>query len=379
LKISIFRELQHEKRVAITPTTVKQYAQLGIIVQVESELGHDLYSNADFTNAGAVVLEKPHLYDADIILQVKLPDEDTLNRINPSVLICYIDPLISEQKIALLKQRRITTIGMEFIPRTTIAQKMDALSSQANLAGYMAMIIASERLNKAIPMMMTPAGTISPAKVFVIGAGVAGLQAIATAKRLGARVEAFDTRHVVEEQVQSLGAKFLKIDIGETSQTQDGYATQLTPEQIEMQQTLMASACSSADIVITTAQVFGRPAPQIISTKMIQSMKSGSIIIDLAVESGGNVAGIALDQEIITDNGVRLIGLSNLPGRIPKDASEMYASNLFNLVHHIHKSNPDSFVLPMTDDIIKRSICIDNGNVTHPLLRNTLDRTTTDG
>jgi NAD(P) transhydrogenase subunit alpha len=256
---------------------------------------------------------------------------------------------------------------------------MDALSSQANLAGYMAMIIASERLDKAIPMMMTPAGTISPAKVFVIGAGVAGLQAIATAKRLGARVEAFDTRPVVEEQVLSLGAKFLKIDIGETGQTQDGYATQLTPEQIEMQQTLMATACNTADIVITTAQIFGRPAPQIISTKMIQSMKSGSIIVDLAVESGGNVAGIALDQEILTDNGVRLIGLSNLPGRIPKDASEMYASNLFNLVHLIYKTNPESVVLPMTDEIIKKSMCIYDGKVAHPLLREILKRTVTNG
>ena len=205
---------------------------------------------------------------------------------------------------------------MELIPRTTRAQKMDALSSQASLAGYVAVILAADHLDAVFPMMTTPAGTISPVRVFVIGAGVAGLQAIATAKRLGARVEAFDTRPVVEEQVQSLGARFVKVDLGEQGQTEDGYAKELNAEQLEKQQEMMASHCASSDIVITTAQVFGRRAPRIITEEMIGRMSPGSVIVDMAVETGGNVALSELNKEIDVD-GVRILGYPTLAGRVP--------------------------------------------------------------
>ena len=215
---------------------------------------------------------------------------------------------------------------MELVPRITRAQKMDALSSQANLGGYAAVIEASRTLTKSFPMMMTAAaGTISPARVFVVGVGVAGLQAIATAKRLGARVEA-DTRPVVEEQVKSLGAKFVKIDIGETEETDLGYAKELTEEQIKMQQE-GDEVCSQSDVVITTAQVFGRPAPKIITSDMVEAMQPGSVIVDMAVSTGGNVEG-SKNDEYIFHEGVTIIGMSNLPGEVAKDASQVYGSNI---------------------------------------------------
>jgi NAD(P) transhydrogenase subunit alpha len=218
-------------------------------------------------------------------------------------------------------------------------------------------------------MMMTPAGTISPANVFVIGAGVAGLQAIATAKRLGARVEAFDTRPVVEEQVNSLGAKFLKIDLGDMGQTQDGYAQKLTDDQLKKQQELTANACAKADIVITTAQVFGHRAPTIITKEMVAQMKAGSVIVDLAVETGGNVDGTVLNQEVVTDNGVLLVGLANLPGRVAKHASQVYAMNLFNLVKDLYNPETQQLVLVTDHEIVKSALTIHNGKIVHPLLQ----------
>jgi len=258
---------------------------------------------------------------------------------------------------------------MEMIPRSTIAQKMDALSSQANLAGYVTVILAAERINKILPMMMTPSGTIAPARVFIIGVGVAGLQAIATAKRLGARVEAFDTRPVVEEQVQSLGAKFVKIDLGETGQTKDGYAKALTPEQIKKQQDGMAKICANADIVITTAQLFGRKAPVIVTKEMVAQMKPGSIIVDMAVESGGNVEGSKVDEEVDV-NGVRILGLGNLPGRVAVHASQMYSSNLVNFVESFWDVEAKKFNLKLEDDIIKGCLITHNGEVVNEMIKN---------
>ena len=262
---------------------------------------------------------------------------------------------------------------MEMIPRTTLAQKMDALSSQANLAGYTAVMLAAERLDKVFPMMMTPAGTIKPANVFIIGVGVAGLQAIATAKRLGARVDAFDTRPVVEEQVQSLGAKFVKVDLGETGETKDGYAKELTDEQKAMQQVAMAEVCAKADVVITTAQLFGRKAPVIVTQAMVESMKPGSVIVDLAVETGGNVEGSQVDEEVDI-NGVRILGLGNLPGRTCENASQMYSANLLALVDHFWDEEAKELKLDLEDEIMRGCLITQNGEIQNTMIKEHLNK-----
>jgi NAD(P) transhydrogenase subunit alpha len=226
-------------------------------------------------------------------------------------------------------------------------------------------------LPKILPMMITPSGTITPSRVFIIGAGVAGLQAIATAKRLGARVEAFDTRPVVEEQVQSLGAKFIKVDLGETGQTKDGYARELTPEQLATQREAMARACAGADLVITTAQVFGRKAPVILTQDILKRMKPGSMVVDMAVETGGNVEGSRLDEEVDV-NGVTILGYGNLPGRVPEHASQMYGNNLVNLVDHFWDKANKTFVLKQEDEIIAGCLVTHGGSVVHNMLKERL-------
>jgi NAD(P) transhydrogenase subunit alpha len=245
---------------------------------------------------------------------------------------------------------------------------MDVLSSQSNLAGYVAVITAAERLNKIFPMMMTPAGTIAPARVFVIGVGIAGLQAIATAKRLGARVDAFDTRPVVEEQVKSLGARFVKVNLGETGQTKDGYARELTAEQLQKQREEMARVCAASDVVITTAQVFGKKAPQIITEDIIRGMSPGSVIVDLAVETGGNVAGSQPDQEVEVD-GVRIVGLANLPGKVAVNASQMFSSNLHALIDAFWNEEEKRFVLDFEDEIIKGCVITHRGEIVNETIR----------
>ena len=239
---------------------------------------------------------------------------------------------------------------------------MDVLSSQANLAGYAAVIESAQYLSIGLPMMMTAAGTLKPARVFVIGVGVAGLQAIATAKRLGARVEAFDTRDVVEEQVNSLGAKFVKIDLGETGQTDQGYAKELTPEQIQKQKDLQSDVCSRSDIVITTAQLFGRPAPKLIDDATIQKMKPGSVIFDMAVESGGNVEGSVAD-EIIINNGVKIIGISNLASKVANHASFALSNNFNNWISEFFDKDSQEIEFNFEDEIIKSSVLVYEGSI----------------
>ena len=254
-----------ETRVALIPALVKRLTALGAQVQVESGIGASINQPDDAysKSGGTVVTDRAAaLAEADLVPRLNPPPDAEIGQMKKGCIhISFLDPFFNLPRVQALADAGVAAICMEMIPRTTIAQKMDALSSQANLAGYVAVLLAADRLGKILPMMMTPAGTLAPAKVFVIGAGVAGLQAIATAKRLGARVEAFDTRPVVEEQVQSLGARFLKVDLGETGQTNAGYARELTPDQLERQRKAMAKACAQADIVITTAQVFGRKAP----------------------------------------------------------------------------------------------------------------------
>ena len=254
---------------------------------------------------------------------------------------------------------------MEMMPRTTRAQKMDVLSSQASIAGYAAVVVASEVSDKLFPMMMTPAGTISPARVFVIGAGVAGLQAIATAKRMGARVDAFDTRPVVKEQVESLGAKFLDIDLGETGQTKDGYAKALSQEQLSRQRDAMKTQCAQSDIVITTAQLYGRTAPVILNDEILSAMKPGSVIVDLAAESGGNVSG-SLAGEIVENENIIIVGAANLPGRYTQDASQMYASNLYAFFSEFYSTENQAFEYDPNDEILAACYLVREGEVIHP-------------
>ena len=361
-----------EKRVALIPEHIAKLVEMGAHITVETGIGQKLnYSDEDYAKAGAS-LEADRsnlLQSADMVLRIRKPGLEEIGLLKEgSVYVSLLDPFNEPELVETLMNKRITAISMEMIPRITRAQKMDVLSSQANLAGYVAVIIAAERLDKIFPMMMTPAGTIAPARVFVIGVGIAGLQAIATAKRLGARVDAFDTRPVVEEQVKSLGARFVKIDLGETGQTKDGYAKALTDEQLQKQREGMARVCAAADVVITTAQLFGRKAPLIVTEDMVAGMSKGSVLVDLAVETGGNVAGSQANQEVDLD-GVRIIGLANLPGEVAINASQMFSSNLFALVAEFWNKEEKRFVLNSEDEIIQGCVITHQGNILNEMIR----------
>ena len=361
-----------ETRAAATPETVSRLVKLGADVSVETGLGaasgfpDDLYAQA---GASVSADRGGLLAGADAVIRVRKPPLDEIGVMKAGALhISHLEPFTAHDVLDALMARRVDAIAMEMIPRTTLAQKMDVLSSQANLAGYVAVLVAAGRLNQVLPMMMTPAGTLKPARVFIIGVGVAGLQAIATAKRLGARVEAFDTRPVVEEQVHSLGAKFVKIDLGETGQTRDGYATELTAEQKERQKAAMAKVIAQSDIVITTAQVFGRKAPVIVTREMVAAMKPGSVVVDLAAETGGNVEGVqaGVEQDM---NGVRLIGAENFAGRVPAHASQMYGANVVNLVSHFWDTENKTLRLNLDDEIMNGCLIIQSGELRNELLK----------
>ena len=352
------KEPESETRVSLTLESAKKFLDKGLNISIEKSFAEHLgSSDKDFEDLGVKTLNRDEGFaSAEVVCSVRNLTENELDKINEStLLVSFLDPFNEKSLVKKIKEKNISAISMELVPRITRAQKMDALSSQANLAGYSAVIIASQELQKALPMMMTAAGTISPSKVFVIGVGVAGLQAIATAKRLGAKVEAFDTRPVVEEQVKSLGARFVKIDIGETGETEQGYAKELTPEQIEMQREGMKKVCSSSDIVITTAQVFGRPAPTLVTSEMVSAMSQGSVVVDMAVGTGGNVEG-SVPNETIDLNGVKIVGNTNLPGELPYHSSQVYSSNIFNLIDEFWNEEEKQLNLDITDEIL--SICL---------------------
>jgi len=367
MKIAVMKEtFEGETRVPLIPPTVEKLVKLGAQVEIESGMGATCrYGDADYENVGAKVNNdrKGMLQSADIVLRLRKPPIEEVELMKKGCIhISYLDPFNELDLVEKMKECSISCVSLEMLPRSTVAQKMDVLSSQANLGGYMAVIIGAEQLDKILPMMTTPAGTIKPSRVFIIGAGVAGLQAIATARRLGARVEAFDTRPVVEEQVKSLGAKFVKIDLGKTGQTKDRYAVQLTPEQIQKQKDGMAKACVLADIVITTAQLFGRPAPRIVDRPMIAQMQPGSVIVDMAVESGGNVEGSEVNKVVEID-GVKIVGYANLPGLVPLTASQMYSSNLGNFIDHFWDKEEKIFKLKLEDDLIKGALITHDGEL----------------
>jgi NAD(P) transhydrogenase subunit alpha len=375
VKIFVPKEtIESERRSAMVPAIAKRLVSLGAELTVAPGIGETLQIPDDaYAEAGATVGDA---WDADIVLRLRKPSPMEIEQLGAgSIHVSLLEPFESFDLIRDLAAAKVSAVAMELIPRTTIAQKMDLLSSQASLAGYVAVTLAAERLDRIFPMMSTPAGTIAPARVFIIGAGVAGLQAIATAKRLGARVEAFDTRPVVKEQVESIGAKFLEIDLGETGQTRDGYARELTEAQLAKQREAMARSCAGADVVITTAQVFGRKAPLIINEDMVAGMKPGAVIVDLAAETGGNVAGTKAGEEVLTDNGVRILGQGDWASRVPVDASQMVASNLFNFVDHFwakpegQEEGPGQFELNRDDEIIAGSLVTHDGEIVNETVK----------
>jgi NAD(P) transhydrogenase subunit alpha len=362
-----------ETRIPLLPDTVARLARKEIPVTVESGIGERCgFQNSEYEEAGASVSSnrRKSLAEADMVLRLHKPPKAEIGKMKEgSIHVSFLDPFHEEALVDAFAKAGVSAVSIEMIPRTTLAQKMDALSSQANLAGYVAVILGAARLPLAMPMMMTPAGTLKPARVFVIGAGVAGLQAIATAKRLGARVEAFDTRPVVEEQVQSLGARFVKVDLGETGQTKDGYAQELTAEQQAKQREAMANVCAQADLVVTTAKLFGKPAPVIITDDIIKRMRPGSVIVDLAVETGGNVEGSKLGEEVEV-HGVQVLGYGNFEGRVPLHASQMYSSNLGNFLEHYWDEEKKEFDLDLSDEIIQGCLITHNGAIVNPVIKN---------
>ena len=378
MKIAVMKELYAgENRVPLIPVTVAKLVKLGAQIEVESGLGLTCrFTDADYEKAGASIgsSRTDMLSTADMVLRLRKPPAEEVKMMKKGCIhVSYLDPFNEVELVDKLKDADISAVSLEMIPRTTVAQKMDVLSSQANLGGYVAVILGAEHLDKVFPMMTTPAGTIKPARVFIIGVGVAGLQAIATAKRLGARVEAFDTRPVVEEQVKSLGAKFVKVDLGETGQTKDGYAKELTPEQMAKQKEEMVKACAAADVVITTAQLFGRPAPRIVDRPMLAAMRDGSVIIDMAVETGGNVEGSEVDK-IVEIEGVKVIGLGNLPGRVAETASQMYSSNLGNFVDHFWDKEKGVFVMNRDDEIMQGALITHQGEIVSEMYKSIMNK-----
>ena len=374
MQIGVLKETHPgENRVAVIPDTVKKLVKLGAELTVEAALGQGAgFADESYTEAGATIASNRNdiLTKSDIILRIRKPESGEVGQIKQGCIhISYLDPFNEGELVDALAKQGVSAISMEMIPRTTLSQKMDALSSQANLAGYVAVMMAANRLDRLLPMMMTPAGTIKPARVFVIGAGVAGLQAIATAKRLGAKVTAFDTRPVVAEQVRSVGAKFLEIDLGETGETKDGYARELTPEQIEIQRQGQKAAIAESDIVITTAQVFGRKAPVLVTRDMVEAMQPGSVIVDMAAETGGNVEGSEAGQEVLV-NGVAIIGQGNWPNYVCRDASQMYSSNLYNMLNEYWDEENKSFVLNAENDIIQGCLITHGGAIVNETIKN---------
>jgi NAD(P) transhydrogenase subunit alpha len=369
MDIIIPKETTSEQRVSMLPQNIEKLVKKGAKITVESGLGKTLgISDNDYKKAGASIEKnrKKLLASGDIVLRLRKPDlKEVASLKRGSIHVSYLDPFNEPKLLETLAKQRVSAISMEMIPRSTRAQKMDALSSQASLAGYAAVVLAAGNLYKIFPMMMTPAGTLQPSKVFIIGAGVAGLQAIATARRLGARVDAFDTRPVAKNDVLSLGAKFVEVDLGETGQTAQGYAKSLTEEQLKKQRDVMKHYCSQADIVITTAQVFGRKAPVIVTKDMIAAMKPGSVVVDLAIETGGNVEGTVLGKTI-EKNGVKIIGMANMPARVALHASQMYSNNLTNLIDEFWNQEKKRFELKLEDDIIKSCLMTHGGAIVHP-------------
>jgi H+-translocating NAD(P) transhydrogenase subunit alpha len=369
MRIAIARESDPaEDRVAATPDTVKKLKGLGAEVVIDPGAGiKSGIPDGDYTAAGATIAADA-VKGADVVLKVRRPNAIELAQYKKgAVVIAIMDPYGNDAALKAMADAGVTAFAMELMPRITRAQSMDVLSSQANLAGYRAVIDASAEYGRALPMMMTAAGTVPAAKVFVMGVGVAGLQAIATARRLGAVVTATDVRPAVKEQVQSLGAKFVAVEDDEFKQaeTAGGYAKEMSKEYQAKQAALVADHIKKQDIVITTALIPGRPAPRLISKEMVASMRPGSIIVDLAVERGGNVEG-AKPGEVAAVNGVKIVGHLNVAGRLAATASALYAKNLLTFLELMIDKAAKSLAVPWDDEIVKATVLTRDGAVVHP-------------
>jgi len=356
MQISALKEnFNNENRVALTPDTIKLFQRLGLEVLIEDGAGNNSgYPNDLYEANGAKIASRDQCLKANICLCVKIPNDNDLQQLNENtVLIGILNPYENKKYFNTLNEKKIISCCMELIPRISRAQSMDVLSSQANLAGYRSVIDAAEQFGKAFPMMMTAAGRVNPAKVMVLGVGVAGLQAIATAKRLGAVVSATDVRSATKEQVESLGGKFIMVEDEESSnaETEGGYAKEMSEEYKQKQAKLIAETIAKQDIVICTALIPGKRAPVLISQEMVESMASGSVVVDLAVEAGGNCP-LSKEGEVVDHRGVKIVGYANVPGRVAKDASALYAKNIFNFLSLIINKDDKNINFNWEDEIV---------------------------
>ena len=365
----------HETRVAASAETVKKLGALGASFTIESGAGQRSgITDADYEAVGATIAKtaKAALKDADIVLKVRRPNKTELGSIKKgAVVLAIMDPYGHDEALKAMADAGISAFAMELMPRITRAQVMDVLSSQANLAGYRAVIESAEEFGRAFPMMMTAAGTVPAARVFVMGAGVAGLQAIATARRLGAVVTATDVRPASKEQVESLGAKFVAVEDDEFKQaeTSGGYAKEMSKDYQAKQAALVAAHIAKQDIVITTALIPGRPAPRLISAEMVASMRPGSVIVDLAVERGGNVEGVKPGEVAHSANDVKIVGHLNVPGRLAASASQLYSKNLFSFLETMIDKTSKTLAINWDDELVKATNLTRDGHVVHPQFR----------
>jgi len=374
MKVAIAKEIEYgEHRVAVIPDIAARLVKQGIEIWVEAGAGEaSFFSNEAYEAAGAkIISDTATLWgEADVLMKVGVPKEHEINQMREgSVLISFLNPLGTPEVIQQLANRKITAFSMELIPRTSRAQSMDALSSQAGVAGYKAVLIAAAALPKFFPMLTTAAGTIRPAKVFVMGAGVAGLQAIATARRLGAVVEAFDIRPAVKEEVQSLGAKFVEVKLEEETVAAGGYAKEISEASKQRTQEVVTEHVKNADVVITTAQVPGKKAPLLVTEEMVAQMNPGSVIVDLAAEQGGNCAGTEPGKDVVR-HGVTIIGPINLPSSMPVHASQMYAKNVATLLQYMVKDG--NLQLNFEDDIIGSTCVTHAGEILNQRVKDAL-------
>ncbi|OYU96892.1 MAG: NAD(P)(+) transhydrogenase (Re/Si-specific) subunit alpha [Bacteroidetes bacterium B1(2017)] len=364
MKIAVVKESRKaENRVALTPQVAQQLIKNGHEVLVESKAGYaSNFSDDAYTKAGCTISSKQDALAAcDILAKVNAPDEDEIALLREGVaIVSYLYASFNQELIAKLNQKKLSAFSMDAIPRISRAQNMDALSSQANLAGYKAVILGASNMGKIFPLLMTAAGTVTPSRVLIYGAGVAGLQAIATAKRLGAIVEVSDVRPETKEQVESLGGKFIEVKTEEAAKVEGGYAKEVSAEYLAKQKEAVNKSLFQADLVITTALVMGRKAPVLITEDQVKQMKLGSVIVDMAVEQGGNCELSELDQTVVK-HGVSIIGQSNLPSTLPQNASELYAKNIQNLLTHL--ATKDGFKWELEEDITKGTLICHQGAI----------------
>ncbi|HYG16738.1 MAG TPA: Re/Si-specific NAD(P)(+) transhydrogenase subunit alpha [Bacteroidia bacterium] len=363
MKIAVFKETRpSETRVALTPTVAQQYIKQGHEVLIEAGAGlNSFFSDEAYTQAGAKVSSRAELAGADIFLKVNQPADDEIALIpSGKVLVSYLYAAMNRQLAEKIAAKGISCFAMDAIPRISRAQNMDALSSQSNLAGYKAVIMGADAMGKIFPLLMTAAGTVTPSRVLIFGVGVAGLQAIATAKRLGAIVEATDVRPETKEQVESLGGKFITVEGADAVKTEGGYAKEVSEDYLRRQKETILKHISQADLVITTALVMGRKAPVLITEEMVKAMKFGSVIVDMAVEQGGNCELSELDKTV-TKHGVKIVGQSNIPALLPQNASDLYAKNIYNLLTHL--ATKDGMKWEMDEEITAGTLVTHEGRL----------------